>query len=276
MNLEEFAYNIIVNDNGIYYSKTDSNIHYPENGNEHCLQIEQDSFWFNHRNNIIAANVKKYNANSIFFDIGGGNGIVAKRLQDEEVKTVIIEPGKNGALNAQKRGIKNVVCSTLEDAKFRSNSIDSIGLFDVLEHIEDDYSFLMNINKFMKNNGHIYITVPAYNFLWSNEDVDAGHFRRYSVTELNKLLKKCGYSVIYSTYIFSILPIPIFLFRSLPSRLGFNKKSNDIYKHQNEHRQKQGILNKVLGKIWNWELSRINRNKYIPMGGSCFVVGKKN
>ena len=93
--------------------------------------------------------------------------------------------------------------------------------------------------------------------------------------KLNELLKKCGFTIIQSTYIFSILPLPVFLFRSLPSKLGLNKKSNDLEKHKNEHKQKKGFLNHIMKKIWNWELSRINSNKKIPIGGSCFVVGKK-
>lgn len=275
MNFEKIAHKIKKAENGIYYSKSDSSISYPEEGNENCMQIEQDSFWFNHRNNIIANSVQKYSPNEIFFDIGGGNGFVAKRLQDDGIKTILVDPGKMGVINAYKRGVKNVLCSTLEDAEFEHNSIDSVGLFDVVEHIEDDYSFLNNINKYMKDDGYIYITVPAFNVLWSNEDKDAGHFKRYSTTELNELLKKCGFSIIQSTYIFSILPLPVFLFRSLPSKLGLNKKSNELQKHQNEHKQKKGILNNILQKIWKWELSRVNRNKNIPVGGSCFVIGKK-
>lgn len=275
MNFEKIAPNIKKAENGIYYSKSDSSISYPEEGNENCLQIEQDSFWFNHRNNIIANSVQKYSPNEIFFDIGGGNGFVAKRLQDDGIKTILVEPGEIGAINAYKRGIKNVICSTLEDAEFEHNSIDSVGLFDVVEHMKDDYSFLNNINKYMKDDCYIYITVPAFNVLWSNEDDDAGHFKRYTTSGLNELLKKCGFRIIQSTYIFSILPIPIFLFRSLPSKLGLNKKSNELQKHQNEHRQKKGILNNILQKIWRWELSRVNRSKNIPVGGSCFVIGKK-
>ena len=275
MEIEKIAQNIRKDENGIYYSKSDSNISYPEEGNENCLQIEQDSFWFNHRNNIIAESVLKHGAKKVFFDIGGGNGFVAKRLQDDGINTVLVEPGKIGAFNAHKRGIKNVLCSTLEDAKFAPNSLDSVGLFDVVEHIEDDYAFLNNINKYLKDDGYIYITVPAFNFLWSNEDNDAGHFKRYSTTELNELLEKCGFSIIQSTYIFSILPLPVFLFRSLPSKLGLNKKSNELNKHQNEHKQKKGPLNNIMQRIWNWELSRVTRNKNIPIGGSCFIIGKK-
>ena len=199
MNFEKIAHNIKKAENGIYYSKSESSISYPEEGNENCLKIEQDSFWFNHRNNIIANSVQKYSPNEIFFDIGGGNGFVAKRLQDDGIKTILVEPGEMGAISAYKRGIKNVLCSTLEDAEFEHNSIDSVGLFDVVEHIEDDYSFLNNINKYMKDDGYIYITVPAFNVLWSNEDNDAGHFKRYSTTELIELLKKCGFSIIQST-----------------------------------------------------------------------------
>ena len=117
--------------------------------------------------------------------------------------------------------------------------------------------------------------MPAFNFLWSNEDVDAGHFKRYTINGLNELLKKSGFSIIQSTYIFSILPIPVFLFRSLPSKLGLNKKSNDLEKQKNEHQQQKGILNHIMKKIWNWELSRINNNQKIPFGGSCFIIGKK-
>jgi 2-polyprenyl-3-methyl-5-hydroxy-6-metoxy-1,4-benzoquinol methylase len=275
MNLEKIALNIKKNENGIYYSKSDSSISYPEEGNENYMQIEEDSFWFIHRNNIIAESVKKHSAEKEFFDIGGGNGFVAKRLQDDGIKVIIVEPGKMGAINAYKRGIKNVLCSSLEDAAFVPKTLDSVGLFDVVEHIEDDSAFLKSINQYMKEDGLIYITVPAYKFLWSNEDDDAGHYRRYSRTRMNDLLKKSGFSIVYSTYIFSVLPLPIFLLRSLPSKLGFNKKSNELDKHKNEHKARKGIMNSLLERIWNWELSRVKRTKRIPFGGSCFVIGKK-
>jgi 2-polyprenyl-3-methyl-5-hydroxy-6-metoxy-1,4-benzoquinol methylase len=100
--------------------------------------------------NIITESVKKYSADKTFYDIGGGNGFVAKRLQDEGVKVVLVEPGKVGAKNAYQRGIKNVLCSTLEDAGFAAGAIESVGLFDVVEHIEDDLTFLKNIHNYMK------------------------------------------------------------------------------------------------------------------------------
>ena len=275
MKLEDIAINIKKNDNGIYYSLSESEISYPEDGNMDCLQLEEDSFWFKHRNDVISESVKKHCPDQHFFDIGGGNGFVAKRLQEDGQVVTLVEPGKLGAVNAQKRGVANVLCSTLEDAGINSNTLDSVGLFDVVEHIEDDKGFLQNIYNFLKPDGHVFITVPAFNFLWSNEDQDAGHYKRYSVNQITSVLKNSGFEIVYASYIFSILPIPVFLFRTIPSKLGLNKNSSDLNKHQNEHKENKGFVSKLLDKIWAWELNKVKNNKKIPVGGSSFVIAKK-
>jgi 2-polyprenyl-3-methyl-5-hydroxy-6-metoxy-1,4-benzoquinol methylase len=276
MEIEAIAKDVVKKEDGIFYSKKNSTISYPEKGNENCMQLEKNSFWFLHRNEIILKAVTKYSYSSTFFDIGGGNGFVAKGLQDAGINVVLVEPGKAGAVNARKRGIHNVICSTLEDAHFKNESMDSAGLFDVVEHIENDQEFLKQIYTYIKKDGCIYITVPAFNFLWSNEDKDAGHFRRYKLKEIEATLQQAGFAIEYSTYIFSILPLPVFLFRTLPSKLGLNKRSQDIQKHKKEHKAGNGIINSILSKIWKWELSQIEHSKKMSIGGSCFVIGRKS
>ncbi len=275
MDLKKIALGIRKDKIGIYFSNKESNISYPEDGNENYMHIEENSFWFKHRNDIIAESVMLHSGTKTFYDIGGGNGFVAKRLQDEGVPVVLVEPGKLGAINAHKRGVKNVLCSTLEDAEFIPEKIDAVGLFDVVEHIENDLVFLKRINQYMKKNGHIFITVPAFNLLWSNEDNDAGHYKRYTTTKIGKVLESSGFRIVYSTYIFSILPLPVFLFRTLPSKIGLNKNSNNVKKHQKEHDSKNGIVKNLLDRIWMWELNRVRNNKSIPIGGSCFMIAQK-
>lgn len=274
MKITDFANNIYFKD-GIWFSKNKREISYPKEGNMNCYEIEKDSFWFNHRNKCIVEAVKNYSINETFFDIGGGNGYVAKALEENNINTVLIEPGFEGALNAKQRGIENVICSTFEDAGIKTNSCKSIGLFDVVEHIEDDRQFLQSINSILANNGFVYITVPAYKMLWSKEDDDAGHFKRYTLKQICSTLKKCGFEIEYATYIFSILPLPIFLFRTIPSLLRLKKKSTDLNKHKQEHTQKKGLVSSILDKIWNTELAYIKQKKKILFGSSCFVVAKK-
>lgn len=274
MHIKDFADNIYFKD-GIWFSNNNREISYPKEGNMNCYEIEKDSFWFKHRNNCIIEAVKIYSNNEIFFDVGGGNGYVAKGLAENNIKSVLIEPGLEGALNAKERGLENVICSTFEDAGIKPDSCKSIGLFDVVEHIEDDRQFLRSIYRILSDNGFVYITVPAYQLLWSKEDDDAGHFKRYTIKQICSTLKDSGFEIEYATYIFSILPVPVFLFRTIPGLLRFNKKPSELDKHKQEHSQRKGILASILNKVWSTELSYIKQKKKIPFGGSCFVIAKK-
>lgn len=184
----------------------------------------------------------------------------------------MVEPGRQGAINAQKRGLSNIINSTIEDADFQKSSIPVICVFDVIEHIKNDVQFIIKLKDILIENGKLFITVPAYNFLWSYEDEHAGHFRRYRLKELCNRLIQLGFNIEYATYIFSILPIPIYLFRTLPGK--FYKHYN-INNSESQHNQKKGIISKLLDKIWEKELSLIKCKKKIPFGGSCLIVAEK-
>jgi len=260
---------------GIWSALRKSSVSYPDEGNEKCFQIEENSFWFRHRNNCIIEVVKQFPPDGIFYDVGGGNGFVSAALEKNGIKTVVVEPGEKGALNAQRRGLKNIIRASLKDAGFKPDTLPAVGLFDVIEHIEEDKKFLKTIFNLLTKEGRIYITVPAFNFLWSKEDEAAGHFRRYTVKSLSALLKASGYHVDYVTYIFSLLPAPVFLFRSLPYRLGFTKKTGMDKVNEDYHSRDTGIAAKLLGKSWNPELRRIRNRAGIFIGGSCLAAASR-
>lgn len=272
MKIDEFTINLTEKD-GIYYSIINKTISYPKEGNNICFQIEDSSYWFQHRNNCIIEAIKSYSPKSTFFDIGGGNGFVSKALQEINIESVLIEPGIEGCINAKKRGLKKIICSTLQDSSLPNNSINAAGLFDVIEHIKDDENFLNDLYTYIKPDGCIFITVPSFNYLWSNDDNDAGHYRRYTLKSIKSILNKCGYEVIYSTYIFLLFPIPIYLFRSIPSKLLKNKKVKT--NHENQHKIKNPLVRFFLNWIFQFEINNIRKNKSINFGSSCFVVAKK-
>ena len=205
---------------------------------------------------------------------GGGNGFVSLEIKNNGYEIALLEPGISGILNAKKRGLKKLICANFNEIDLYPNSIPAIGIFDVLEHIQNDYEFLNKIYKCLISGGKLYITVPAYNFLWSDEDNIAGHYRRYNLNQLRSIVKQIGLKIEYSTYIFSILPIPIFLFRALPNKL--NLKKNESQKRtKNEHKKRNGLTGNILQKIWDSELKAIFKQKSIPFGGSCLLVARK-
>ena len=257
--------------NGIWYSEQKGEVFYPDDGNDICYDLEDNSFWFKHRNNCIVELVKKYSPDQLFFDVGGGNGYVAKAIESVGIETILVEPGEKGCINAKKRQLKNIICSTIEGAGFKNETLPAVGMFDVLEHMKDDAGILKSMHDLLTKDGKLFITVPAHKILWSKEDDDAGHFNRYTTRSLNKKLREAGFEVLFSTYIFSILPVPIFLFRTIPSKLGMSGKTKSPEKTTDEHTKESGLLD----KIWSWELNRIRTNRPIPVGGSCLVVARK-
>ena len=92
---------------------------------------------------------------------------------------------------------------------------------------------------------------------------------------MTKKLKQLGFSIEFNTYLFSVLPIAVFLFRTLPSKLGLHKNSNEQKKYEKEHEDKKGVLANFLDWIWAKELNRIKAKKRIFIGGSTFVVARK-
>lgn len=151
-------------------------------------------------------------------------------------------------MNAKRRGISNIICGTINDiaGSIEQEKVEAVGVFDVVEHIENDLSFLREIHSCLAHDGKLYITVPAYNFLWSKEDIDAGHFRRYTLNSLCNVVEEAGFSVLYKTYLFSFLPLPTFLLRTIPTLSHLNRNSNSLENHKKEHKQ-----NKILETILN-------------------------
>lgn len=271
INIHDIASGLEIIDD-IWICKSSSSFSYPDSGNELCFSIEENSFWFKHRSKCIIEVIKKFPPkNNTLFDIGGGNGYVSESLTKEGINTYLVEPGETGIKNAKNRGLKNLICSTIEDAGFKKESLPSVGLFDVLEHIDKDTKFLHSIRDYLIKGGRLYATVPAYNLLWSKDDVYAGHYRRYRRKELENKLKEIGFTINYSTYFFSFLPLPIFMFRKIPGILR-KEKNIDLKKYARSHQVRSHGSNVLVQQMCNIEMRRIKKQKLIPWGSSCLLA----
>lgn len=276
INIKEICPELQEGDDGIWYAAQDNIISYPDKGHSTYYSIEEKSFWFRHRNNCIIALAQTYppRNDGIIYDIGGGNGYVSLGLAQNGFKTVLVEPGRNGAMNAKARGVEQVICSSFANAGFLQKSLPAIGLFDVLEHIEDDFSFLQSIHSLLSGGGKLYLTVPAYSFLWSAEDVLAKHYRRYSLKSISKKLKQAGFQIDYASYIFKYLPLPIFFLRTLPFKLNNTppiQKKNMI---SSEHMTEGHPLKYFLEKLLATEIDNIKNKSPMNFGGSCILSAR--
>ncbi len=277
MDLSRSAANLRLTEAGVWTSGSSGGFSFPEGGHAECFRIEEGSFWFRHRNACLLEIFRAYPPGGTLFELGGGNGFVAQALTRAGYETVLLEPGPEGATNALARGLKAVICSTFEAAGFRDGSIPTAGMFDTLEHIRDDATFLEGVQRALSPKGRLYLTVPAYPGLWSGEDEHAGHFRRYTARSLRSRLSGAGFDVERATYFFAPLVLPILLLRALPHRLGLEREDPEAIdeKARRHHGPEPGPAARTLSSLLSVELTLLRRGVRIPFGSSVLVVARK-
>ena len=82
-----------------------------------------------------------------------------------------------------------------------------ITCLDVLEHMDDDVEGLRSIAALLAPGGQLVVTAPAYDWLWSGEDVISEHRRRYTRATLLRAARAAGFDVLFASYFFAtVLP----------------------------------------------------------------------
>jgi len=79
-------------------------------------------------------------------------------------------------------------------------SLDVVGAFDVVEHIEDDYGLVRHIFEAVRPGGLFVLTVPAFPILWGITDDMSHHVRRYRSARLHDVLTTAGFEIERSTH----------------------------------------------------------------------------
>lgn len=273
MRISEVCQALVPNHEGIYVADGSERVSYPQDGHAACLQVEDHSFWFRHRNACIAALVERYPFDGTLLDLGGGNGFVSQMLRAAGHDVVLLEPGYAGALNARRqRQLDQVVCATVQQAAFPPASFGAIGLFDVIEHVEDDHAFLDELTPLLHPGGRLYLTVPCHQWLWSQADVDAGHFRRHTLRSMRTLLAD-HFEVDYISYFFQPLVLPQWLLRALPWRIGLGRQVR--LSDRAEHGAGDGFAARLLARLLEGEAATIAHGARIRFGASCLVAARR-
>ena len=228
------------------------------------IKNQKKHWWFQARKNIIdkiisSINLKKKNN---ILDFGAGSGVNIDMLRKYGLVDIHEQNKYARAAIKKEKKIKNLY-STL---RIKKNFYDLILLADVIEHVEQPKKLLKNLKKFLKKDGHILITVPAYQFLFSKKDRVLGHYRRYNKDLLKKELS--GFKVENISYFNTFLCLPIAILTLLNKFL----KRDYIKKVETTP---NFILNKLCYIIFAAEKYFI---KYfnLPFGISIYVLAKND
>lgn len=237
--------------------------------------LEREGWWFKARLFILESLFKKlkFDSNISILNVGAATGATSEMLAKYgEVTSLEYDKYCCGFLK-EKTGIEAINAS-LTDLPFTDNSFDLVCAFDVIEHIENHEKAVDEIFRVLKPKAKYFITVPAFQTLWSNHDVVNHHYRRYKKNNLNKLITKSRLKIEYTLYFNFLLFIPIlitrFILNVIPIKRDKNSSGSD-----NEIMKSSRITNTILFSIFYSEKYLLNLNVKFPFGVSIMSIGHK-
>lgn len=248
-------------------------ISYPETGFE-LLSLDTGSgYWFDHRANEVISEIVKHGVKSIW-DIGAGTGSVATRIARSGIDVVAVEPVPSAAIFAAEAGL-TVIQGSLGTLTLPNCTLESVGLFDVLEHLAKPEDLLHEVARVIQPNGCLFVTVPAHPFLWSDEDDVSGHFRRYTRKSLVVELESCGFTSLSVNYLFaSLVPIASFA-RALPYALGRRRTEEKVFQDMAEQLKPSSQIDRFARMVLERERT-LSKRLRLPFGLSLLGVFRRS
>lgn len=242
---------------------------------EKLAAVEDKNFWFDGRRRIILSLLDRFFPRvAQYLEIGCGTGHVLKGVSRAFPQWRITgsEIYLDGLRHAAKRVGAGVELCQMDacDIPFE-NEFDVIGAYDCIEHIDDDVAVLRQINKALRENGGVILTVPQHMFLWSEMDDIAHHKRRYVRGELEKKLQDCGFRVEYSTsYVFFLFPLMAAsrLYRRIVPLKDKNVAVDAEF-------SLPFWMNAFFSSLMRIEKMLIDAGVHFPFGGSRVIVARK-
>jgi SAM-dependent methyltransferase len=160
-------------------------------------------FWHKARLQLIGSLLDRVEEKERILDVGCGTGTELPLLLSHGDVTAI-DTERRALAQVEKLGCKTLL-SDITTAPLPAGHFDVVGCFDVLEHIQDDRAAMRNIYSGLKPGGYFLLTVPAFQWLFSDHDRALEHCRRYGKSEITEKLTQAGFSITYLRYWNSLL-----------------------------------------------------------------------
>lgn len=130
-------------------------------------------------------------------DVGAGSGFFSTVLLDRHASAVAdcVDPHYTD----------EQLAASDDRLRFHREHRDPADLYlfmDVLEHVEDDRGLLEQYLAQAPRGAWFFVSVPAMSFLWSGHDVFLGHHRRYTLRQVEDVVRSTGLQVVAGRYLY--------------------------------------------------------------------------
>jgi SAM-dependent methyltransferase len=229
--------------------------------------LEDTNWWFRGRRYLLRNLIQGLKLrDALILDAGCGTGFARSELS--RGGTVI---GLDASPEAIAQGLDGKPVESCvayaQSIPFPSDTFDLVVALDIIEHLEDEMPALSEVRRACKSGAYFYVTVPAYQGLWSHHDEVLGHYRRYTVCEMVEKLKKAGFEICRASYLVSSILPAAAAFRALRRRFGKESKGTDLFPVPEP-------FNFLLSLVMRVEC-RLAWNARLPFGLTACVLARK-
>ena len=223
--------------------------------------LQQTHFWFRGRQRLVEVLLRdELREPQRVLDVGCGAGATSRWLLDRGHDACGVDSSPASLEHAADLvPAASLYRGDADALPFADDSFDGVLLLDLLEHT-DDLAALAEARRVVRPGGWVLVSVPAYQWLWSFRDADAGHLRRYSRRGLEDIVRRSGLDVERVTY-YQWALFPFLAVMRLAMR---GRRLRDA-----EERPPR-LLNGVLTFVNRLE-ARAARRVDLPWGSSLFV-----
>ncbi len=201
-------------------------------------------------------------------EVGAGSGNLTRLLPANAKVTALDESPtalEFAARRLEARGLDAVIADIADPAtatQLASREFDTVLCSNVLEHIESERTAIANMHAILRpTHGHLLLIVPAHNRLYGSLDEAAGHFRRYSRSDLSTMLISAGFEIRRARYVNALGAIAWYVNGSILRTDDLNAPSVNAQAR---------AFDRIAVPILRWLESAIRP----PFGQSLIVIGR--
>lgn len=230
-------------------------------------EVEDRMWYYDALHRHVARSLRGQSSSVRVLDAGCGTGGLLRKLGR-------IYPGWNltgldfsplACELAKERTGGRVELGSILALPFPDEAFDIIVSCDVLCQVRAPELAIKEFNRCLKPGGVVIVTMPAYQWMYSYHDRHVANLRRYSRSEVNRLLQAEALTITSSTY-WNMLPFPLAVFRRKIMAPGSPSSDVKLYPAPIE-----GIFNGLMALERCW----LSGGGRLPFGSSVLTVARK-
>lgn len=244
------------------------------------LELDKSHWWMRGRRSVYLGLIRHFTKASPprrILDLGAGIGGFLEGLRDLAAPGGRVFPAdidEESLTHIAARGFPGGVVADGDALPYADGSFDLVCLFDAIEHTADDLAVIHEVARLLAPGGHVFVSVPAYQFLYANNDRVVHHHRRYRRQRLDDLFARSGLEVVRNThsnvFLFPLILPVVLAIKALEAV--FNKEANS--EHTNLTWPLPKFAHTLLHAIFAAELPLSKRLGW-PFGHSICALAKK-